>query len=65
MLTRERRIEGDGELEDLWLSSRLNRLPGVKLPNANISQVESRIAHFLLVLAYYQDALAEWLPVYV
>ena len=41
VLERERRVEGDGALEDLWLSSRLNGLPGARLPNANISKTFS------------------------
>lgn len=41
VLEKERRTEGDGALEDLWLSSRLNGLPGARLPNATVSKTFS------------------------
>ena len=41
MLEKERRSEGDNALEDLWLSTKLNGLPGARLPNATVSKTFS------------------------
>ena len=41
VLERERRSEGDNAFEDLWLSTRLNALPGARLPNATVSKTFS------------------------
>jgi len=41
VLEKENRSHGDGALEDLWLSSRLNALPGAKMPNADTSKTFS------------------------
>lgn len=41
VLKKEKREIGDGALEDLWLSERLNRLEGRKMPNATVSKTFS------------------------
>ena len=41
VLGKEKRKIGDGALEDLWLSDRLNRLKGKKMPNATVSKTFS------------------------
>jgi hypothetical protein len=41
VLEGERRTVGDGALEDLWLSSRLNGLEGARIPNATVSKTFS------------------------
>ena len=41
VLGKERRTAGDFQLEDLWFSTRLNRLDGTKMPNATISKTFS------------------------
>jgi hypothetical protein len=41
VLEKEKRRHGDGALEDLWLSSRLNDLQGAKMPNADMSKMFS------------------------
>jgi hypothetical protein len=41
ILEKQKRKIGDGALEDLWLSSRLNELPGKRMPNATISKTFS------------------------
>ena len=41
VLEREKRKNGDGELEDLWLSNRLNRLPNARMAVANVSKTFS------------------------
>lgn len=41
VLGKEKRKIGDGALEDLWLSDRLNRLEGKKMPNATVSKTFS------------------------
>jgi len=41
VLRREGRKVGDGALEDLWLTSRIARLPGARMPNANVSKTFS------------------------
>ena len=38
VLEKEKRKIGDGALEDLWLTERLNRLPGAHMANATISK---------------------------
>lgn len=38
VLGEERRKSGDGQLEDLWLSNRLNKLQGSKMADANVSK---------------------------
>jgi len=41
ILEKQKRKVGDGALEDLWLSSRLNELEGKRMPNATISKTFS------------------------
>jgi hypothetical protein len=41
VLETQKRKEGDGQLEDLWLSSRLNQLEGAKMADASISKTFS------------------------
>ena len=41
VLQKQKRPAGDGALEDLWLSSRLNALEGAQMPNANTSKTFS------------------------
>ncbi|TVY31337.1 hypothetical protein LSUB1_G008966, partial [Lachnellula subtilissima] len=41
VLEKQKRPVGDGALEDLWLSSRLNALEGAQMPNANMSKTFS------------------------
>ena len=41
VLEREKRKNGDGELEDLWLSNRLNRLPNARMAVAKVSKTFS------------------------
>lgn len=41
VLKKEKRQDGDGQLEDLWLSERINHLKGARMPNATISKTFS------------------------
>jgi hypothetical protein len=41
VLSKESRRSGDGALEDLWISHRMNQLPGAKMANATISKTFS------------------------
>jgi hypothetical protein len=41
VLSKESRKIGDGALEDLWISQRMNQLPGAKMANATISKTFS------------------------
>lgn len=41
VLGKERRRAGDSQLEDLWLSNRLNGLKGARMPNATVSKTFS------------------------
>jgi hypothetical protein len=41
VLAKEQRTIGDSGLEDWWLSSRLGRLEGARMPNASVSQTFS------------------------
>lgn len=41
VLKQQKRQDGDGALEDLWLSERIFSLTGSKMPNANISKTFS------------------------
>jgi hypothetical protein len=41
VLRKEKRTNGDGALEDLWLSDRINALKGANMPNATMSKTFS------------------------